>query len=88
MSNPYGPNQQPVNGDNNGQHSAEQQPTEQLPAVNYSQQATQQMPAVNYSQQTTQQMPAVNYSQQTTQQMPAAGGYGQAQPGYAQQQGY
>ena len=62
MSNPYGPNQQPVNGDNNGQHSAEQQPTEQLPAV--------------------------NYSQQTTQQMPAAGGYGQAQPGYAQQQGY
>ena len=62
MSNPYGPNQQPVNGDNNGQYSTEQQPTEQLPAVGYGQQATQQMPA--------------------------AGGYGQAQPGYAQQQCY
>lgn len=62
MSNPYGPNQQPVNGDNNGQYFTEQQPTGQLPAVGYGQQATQQMPT--------------------------AGGYGQAQPGYAQQQGY
>ena len=89
MSNPYDPNQQPLNGDNNGQYSTEQQPTEQLPAVDYGQQPTEQLPAVNYGQQATQQMPAVGgYGQQATQQMPAVGGYGQAQPGYAQQQGY
>ena len=78
MSNPYDPNQQPVNGDNNGQYSTEQQPTEQLPAVDYGQQPTEQLPAVNYGQQATQQMPAVGgYGQQATQQMPAVGGYGQ-----------
>ena len=76
MSNPYDPNQQPLNGDNNGQYSTEQQPTEQLPAVDYGQQPTEQLPAVNYGQQATQQMPAVGgYGQQATQQMPAVNYY-------------
>ncbi len=82
MSNPYDPNQQPLNGDNsspitllnnNRQNSCQPlttaQPTEQLPAVNYGQQQLNKCSGVRggYDQQQLTQMPAVNYGQQQQQ---------------------